>query len=114
MAIVMWIYEDVMFCVPLYTWNKRGIWSRPAHLQPEYVALRHYDDDEFENQGEYKPIVARSRKDFDPNCSVHLTGAIPVKCEEDVGRAGRVTEESFAHLWDLWESLHDKAKRQRY
>ncbi|KAK3055558.1 hypothetical protein LTR09_003478 [Extremus antarcticus] len=92
MVVVLWIYEEILFCVPLYTFGKRG---------PKY-------------QGNYKPIEAQTRYPCEPTSTVHITGAIPVRCEEDIGRCGRVTEDSFGRLVDMWDSLYNKAKTQRY
>jgi len=40
MVVVLWIYEEILFCVPLYTFGKRGISSRPHWLIPEYVSVK--------------------------------------------------------------------------
>ncbi|KAK5165920.1 uncharacterized protein LTR77_008844 [Saxophila tyrrhenica] len=65
MVVVLWIYEEILFCVPLYTWDKRGVSSRADNLQPEYVSVKNVKDRDFQNQGRYQPVEATSRKEFD-------------------------------------------------
>ena len=92
-----------MYCVPLYTWNKKGLSQMPPHLLPEYVSMRDASNSQFRNQGMYDPVVAHhTRWAFDPNSTVHITAGIPVRCEEDISRCGRLTEESFQNLLELW------------
>lgn len=114
MVIVLWVYEEILFCVPLYTFDKKGLKTKPKQLKPEYVSVRNASDEEFVNQGLYPPIAVHARRPLDVDTTVHITGGLAVMCKEDIARCGRLTKDSYTHLVNLWNHLYDAACQQSF
>ena len=117
MAIVLWTYAQDVFCLPVYTFKGQGVLSKPAWLVPEYVCLQNDDDSNFRNHGQYDPVVAyrkRTRLPFHPQATVHINGGFKLPCVADVSYCGRLTEESYLHLMDLWKRSFDNARLRQY
>ncbi|KAK3073721.1 hypothetical protein LTR53_004418 [Teratosphaeriaceae sp. CCFEE 6253] len=113
MLVVLWIYHEDMFCLPLYSFNRKGIQSKPECLRHEYVSVRNVKDTNFVNQGTHAPIAARHRtKPFSPETAVHITGGVKVGCNEDIAFCGRTTKEGYAQLVKLYEEVSRKAKSE--
>lgn len=113
MVVVLWIYKRHMFCVPLYSFEGQGLNKKSTFIQPEYVCLKNEDDKDFKKQGIHPPIVATYiKKPFDPNTTVHLTGGMKVSCVEDIAFCGRITQDSYEKLLQLWEQQADSARQK--
>ncbi|KAK3112381.1 hypothetical protein LTR53_011399 [Teratosphaeriaceae sp. CCFEE 6253] len=114
MMVVLEIYGQDMFCLPLYAWSGKGVETKPEWLQREYVCMTNSTDTDFVNHGIYKPIVIENnRYPMDPKTTIVLTGGTRVGCNEDIGRGvGRVTRKSCLHLVNLHRKLCDEAQKQ--
>lgn len=115
MMVVLWIFQADMFCLPLYSFTGRGISSRPAPLQKEYVAMKNVGDGAFVNHGVYPPVEVQCRRQpMTPATSVHLVGGLRVGCVEDISMVGRLTEQSYVALVALWQALNDQAQNEAW
>lgn len=114
MVVVLWVYEDILFCLPLYTFDKKGLSGKRRELRPEYVSVRNDSDQNFQNQGDYPPIVVNTRHPLDVDTTVHITGGLPVLCREDIARCGRITKDSYTRLADIWSKLYKGARKETY
>lgn len=113
MAIIMWIYDHDIFCLPLYSFGGRGLRAKHGNALKEYVALRNADDKNFQNHGSLPEVVAQADfKDLDANTAVHLSGGFKVECCDDTAISGRMIESSFHRLVRLWEDLTGVAREQ--
>lgn len=115
MVIILYIYSEHMFYLPLYTWSKRGISSRPRGVKGEYVGLKDATAQKYDNKGSYPPIVAASRKKaWHPATSIHLTGGGTVECKDDIAFYGRVEKPSYLRLRKLYKDVVEQAEGQPY
>jgi hypothetical protein len=95
MAIVLWIYERDMFCIPLYTHDGTGLRNKSDRLRQEYVCVVNArDEHNFYNQGFYDPLLVNSRRPFHPDTAAHMAAGFRVACNDDIQFAGRITETS--------------------
>ena len=110
---MLWMHQVDMFCLPLYSFQDKGIQSKPAFMRREYAPVKNYDDHEFLNQGVYPPIEVQNRtKPMSAMTSVSLTGGMRVGCNEDISMVGRVTEKSYRDLVKLWQTLSSEAQSE--
>lgn len=115
MMVVLWIFQQHMLCLTLYSFQGRGIQAKPVFLQDEYVSMKNVGDKAFQNQGQYKPIeVAMNKWSVSPTTAVHLTGGVKVGCEEDIAKIGRITQESHKNLVKLWTTLNQAAQNEAW
>ncbi|KAK3641377.1 hypothetical protein LTR56_006887 [Elasticomyces elasticus] len=110
MVVVLYIHRKDLFCLPLYSWNGKGVTNKPRDQMREYNST---DGNNFHNQGVHKPVVIEKNKyPLTPATTVALTAGLKVDCQEDIQDVGRLTEESYEHLFTLWLSLSEQARDQ--
>lgn len=115
MMVVLWLFEQDMFCLPLYSFEGKGIQGKPAWLRKEYVSMKNASDRDFRNQGFYDPVaVQMRRKPMNPMTAVHLTGGTRVGCQEDISMIGRMTQEGHRQLVRLWRTLNQAAQEEAW
>ncbi|RMY68348.1 hypothetical protein D0864_11363 [Hortaea werneckii] len=115
MMVILFIYEQDMLCLPLYTWNKGGISRRPACLKKEYVGLKDAKNNEYVNYGDYNPVVIEgNRRPMHEHSTVVLSAGCKVGCNEDILSVGRLTERSHDYLVELWQKLNLKAEAEAW
>lgn len=117
LAVILWIYEEDMFCVPLYSFDGAGFIQKPNWLHGEYVSLGNTDDKNFKGQGINPAVFANRRANsnpFHPLSAVHLAGGFKVACRANNSYCGRLTEESYFSLVQMWQKLCNKCKPQQY
>lgn len=114
MFIVLWIHEQDMFCLPLYSFDGKGLRSKAPFLREEYVCVKNWDATQFENQGPHSPVVVKANKPMDVNTTIHLSGGTKISCQEDTSLSGRVGVKGFYELMQLWQDLAKKAQSQPY
>ncbi|TKA74514.1 hypothetical protein B0A55_08043 [Friedmanniomyces simplex] len=115
MLIVLWVYSQDVFCVPLYSFEGKGIQGKPETLRKEYVSVRNEADKRFVNQGLYPPIpVVSTKKPLTPMTAAHLTGGIKVNCSEHIVLCGRATMAGYERLLELWNDLCLKAQSESW
>ncbi|KAK3723479.1 hypothetical protein LTR37_001731 [Vermiconidia calcicola] len=114
MMVVMWLHEQDMFCLPLYTFGFKGLASKPEYIKREYVCMMNYFDKDFWNQGPHRPVKVDSHRPMDPNTTVHITGGREVSYQGDVHRVGRLLQDSYYDLFSLWQDLSEDAQAERW
>lgn len=113
MAVVLWMYQRDMFCLPLYTFEHKGLSNKAQYLHKEYVSLRNKGSKNAVAQGPHKPIeVVCRKKPIDDETVVHIAGGFRVACNEDITFAGRLTQVSHTELCELWQKLSDDAQAE--
>lgn len=110
--VVMWKYEQTLFCLPLYSFGFRGLSSKPEFLKKEYVCLVDVNEQGFVNQGPNPYLQSTSRKPLDPKTTVHITGGREVECEADTNLVGSLTPASYGRLFKLWQDLSIAAQAE--
>jgi len=116
MLVVLMIYEQTMYCLPLYTWSGRGLGSRPAWLKKEYVAMKNaqhkklYPGEPFVNDGVHDEIEVICRHPVKVQTTIQLTGGVKVDCCGDVNTVGRLTQTGYKRLMALWQKVNEDAK----
>ncbi|KAK4950807.1 hypothetical protein LTR10_010800 [Elasticomyces elasticus] len=111
MLIVLWIHQQDLFCVPLFSFGGKGIRGKPEWLRKEYVSVRNKGDKKFDNQGPCPPVdVVAWKKPMHPMTAVQITGGTKVNFSEDIAFCGRTTEDGYNHLLELWNELWMKAQ----
>lgn len=117
MVVVLWMYAEDMFCLPLYSFEGNGFMAKPTWYHAEYVSLGNEGDQNFKGQGLYDPIFAThkpTRDPFHPQSAVHLGGGFKVACRANNSYCGRLTEASYYALVQLWQDQCNKSKKQKY
>jgi hypothetical protein len=114
MMVVLFIYMQDMYCLPLYTFGDRGLKEKPEHLKKEYVCMENVGDEGFVNQGPHPPVQVLMNHAVKPNTTVHLTGGVRVGCNEDIYIGGRMTMKTYYELVDVWSNLVDGAKEEQW
>lgn len=115
MMVILWMYQYDMFCVPLYSFEGKGIAKKPDFQKREYVTMKNVGDKDFVNDGLYPPVEVRNRtKPMDPKTVVHITGGMKVNCSEDITMVGRLEVASYRHLVRLWTQLSQEAQSEGY
>jgi len=113
MLVVMWMYKQDMFCLPLYTFESKGIQGKPDYLRQEYVSVQNASDKKFENQGVHDPIAAKAfTKRFDAVSAVHITGGVRVGCNEDISLCGKLTRRGYTQLVGLFNDSREEALKE--
>ena len=112
MMVVMFIHIQDMYCLPLYSFNNRGLQAKPEHLKKEYVCMANDGDIGFVNQGVHPPVIIQAHHRVLDNTTVHLTGGVRVGCNELVHSAGRLTRKSYYGLVGVWSELVNGAKTE--
>jgi len=98
MMVVLFIHQQSLHCLQLYSFSGRGMGAKPVTQQDEYVSLRNAGEQSVQ-QGPHKPLEMFAHRPIDgSNTTVHLTGGIKVGCNEDITRVGRLTQESYYDL----------------
>lgn len=109
MMVVLFIFHESMFCLPLYSFSERGITARPEHIQKEYVCMKNVDDVNFVNDGLYPPVEVKARlKPLSPETTIQMTGGMRVSFDEEVANVGRLTQKSYRHLVRLWQGVNEQ------
>lgn len=114
MVVVLWMYKETMFCVPMYSFNGKGLRSKPKHIKEDYVSVVNKGDVNFENQGVHPPIQVECKWPVDKNTTIKLVGGVDVPYKADIAKAGRLPRESFGRLMMLWKNLSGTAWGQPY
>ncbi|KAK5692825.1 hypothetical protein LTR17_025235 [Elasticomyces elasticus] len=113
MMVVLYIYSQDMFCLPLYSWNGKGAGGRPEDLKHEYVGVKNSTDTYYENHCDHKPVVIEGNHNpMTPATTIVLTAGLKVDCREDINKVGRLTKPTYAHMLSLWRDLSVKAQQQ--
>ena len=112
--IVMWKYKREMFCLPLYSFGKKGLRSKPEWIKNEYICMMNVGDKDFDNQGKYPPVEAKcyNGRSLDSNTTVHITGGVKVAYDEDIRKSGRMERQSFDDLIEIWLTLSRDAQNE--
>jgi hypothetical protein len=105
MMVVLFIHQQDMFCLPLYSHENRGLDGKPDHIKKEYVCMFNQGDEDFVNQGVYSPVEVIANRPVLATTSVHLTGGTRVGCNEDITGVGRLTRKSYQELVELWDKV---------
>jgi hypothetical protein len=114
MMVVLFIYMQDLYCLPLYTFGDRGLKEKPEHLKKEYVCMANVGDRLFVNQGPHSYVQAQMNHPVKPNTTVHLTGGQRVACNDDLFIGGRLTKKTYYELVDLWSTIVDTAKEEQW
>lgn len=113
MMVVLWLFQDAMFCLPLYSFGERGITAKVENLQKDYVCMKNVDDNDFLNEGAYDPVEIKAyKKPMSPETTVQLTGGMRIMFCEDIAPVGRLTQKSHRHLVALWEDRNQVAMNE--
>ncbi|KAK3713079.1 hypothetical protein LTR37_008764 [Vermiconidia calcicola] len=117
MLIVLWKYEQAMYCLPLFSFGKRGISAKPVFLRHEFVSVKnedhdyHFPTEPFQNHGVYEPVeVLTKLKPLDVTTSVHIAGGVKLDCCEDIKKVGRLTFSGYKRLLKIWQDLSDASQ----
>lgn len=112
MLVVMYIFGEDMFCLPLFTRSGRGIASRPARLRKEYVAMKDHDDTAFKNDRLYSPVVVCCRrKRMDAATGVILTGGRTIGCNKNIAPVSHLEQSGYTRLELLYQERVRKAQK---
>jgi hypothetical protein len=114
MAIVLYIHGEVMFCLPFFSFQGRGIGAKPKDIIAEYACVRNDDDTHFINGGVHEPVAVNMNHPVDDKTTVHLTGGFMVECKADISKIGRVPKKSYFALTQLWKNSIATAARDAY
>lgn len=110
---VLYIFHDDMVCLPLFTWNGRGIMSRPKETRREYVATVNYEDETSKSEGFYPPVVVRcNKKPIHAATAVVLTAPGTVGCNEDISAVGKLEKESYVRLEALYRGTIAESQKE--
>lgn len=113
MLVVLFKHAELMYCLPLYSFTGRGILSRRPDVIHEYTQLMDVKHSAgFKTAGKHAPIEFKhkySDSSLLPETVIHLTGGLSVNWEEDISKVGRLTEEGYENLVELWRDLSDAA-----
>lgn len=102
--IVLLKFKTTMFCIPLFTFGKRGI--------DEYIELIRYvagttDLNQSEEQERLDFIHDQPDRPWSDLSTVHITAGWTVGWKEDIQKIGRLTKTSYTRLMKLWKE-HNK------
>ncbi|KAK5165922.1 uncharacterized protein LTR77_008846 [Saxophila tyrrhenica] len=118
MLVVLMVFEQSMYCLPLYTFSGRGLGSRPPWIRKEYVAMRNAEHDllfphePFVNSGLHPHVDVVCKCPVKRETSVQLSGGIKADCCGDVFKIGRMTEDGYGLLLELWQTMSEEAESQ--
>lgn len=112
-AVVLWVTETQIFCVPIFTYQGRGVTSRPWKQRFEYICLRSYNDNNYINDGNYDPVVTKSGILSNKSC-IHITAGFVMECKSDISMHGYLDKKSHDRLYDLWQKLTEDAKQKTH
>jgi len=57
-------------------------------------------------------VIIQAHHPVLPNTTVHLTGGVRVRCNEDMHNAGRLTRDSYYELLGVWSELVNGARTE--
>ncbi|KAI5356621.1 hypothetical protein Slin14017_G129950 [Septoria linicola] len=106
MFIILWMADEHMFCLPLYSWNRLGI-QKKVQFIVDYVCIGN-----LKYKGRYRMIGTHDplwfeHKDpdgeLDNSTTCHIAGAHTVLYDEDIRMVGRLEAGSYTHLLQLWD-----------
>lgn len=112
MVVVMYITCESMFCLPLHTFDHKGLQSKPNGMRREFVCVKNEDDAKFVNQSINAPAEANCNRPLDPLCVINLADHIEVGCQDGIVKAGEMTDAGFTRLLALWEGVVSQAKKE--
>jgi len=113
MMVVLYCHTQDMTCLPLFSFEGKGIQGKPEHLRHEYVSVRNEKDNRFVNQGPHQPVAAKyAYKPFDPMSAIHLTGGKMVGCNEDISFCGRLTRSGYTQVITLYKNVCKAAESE--
>ncbi|KAM3418525.1 hypothetical protein BST61_g4503 [Cercospora zeina] len=115
MFIVLWLTEEEMFCLPLYSWNQVGI-EKKRHVINDYVCVGNWKyRHTFVSSGTHKPIWFVHRfpdGELTSTTTCHIAGGKHVEFREDISYVGRITGQSYGALMELWEERNEEFRTQ--
>lgn len=112
--VVLYIHQQDMFALPLYTHSGSGLTKKPAYLKNEYVSMKNVGDEGFLKLSDHAPVeVQCRRRPMDKETVIQLTGGVKVGCNEDISPVGRITERGHVHLMALWEEITARARDEK-
>ncbi|SMR52181.1 unnamed protein product [Zymoseptoria tritici ST99CH_3D1] len=106
MFVILWTNQLDMFCLPLYSFEGRGLSGKKEDHKADYVCMVNKGREaSFNNQGKYEPVVFESynRRPMADETTVHLTGGVTVDPRGDISFVGRLDLRSHVHLMGLWQ-----------
>ncbi|KJX95665.1 hypothetical protein TI39_contig4099g00021 [Zymoseptoria brevis] len=116
MFVILWINQLDMFCLPLYSFQGKGLAAKKDYQRFDYVCLKNKGvaGATFKNLGKYDPVVFESynKCPMTDETTVHLTGGISVDPRENISLIGRLDEQSHKHLAKLWQDRVDESKNK--
>lgn len=105
MMVVLYIHQQDLHCLPLYSFSGRGLAAKAQQQQHEYACLRNAGD-KTAFPGPYEPLEIVAHRPIDgKNTTVHLTGGLKVGCNEDITPVGRLTQDSYYALQTIWNQV---------
>jgi hypothetical protein len=113
MFVILWINQLDMYCLPLYSFEGKGLVGKKDYQKDDYVCLRNKEaGSSFKNEGNYKPVVFESydRRRLTDETTVHLTEGVTVDPRGHISFVGRLDEASHKHLLGLWQDRVNLAK----
>ncbi|GIZ40848.1 hypothetical protein CKM354_000417100 [Cercospora kikuchii] len=106
MFIVLWMTEEEMFCLPLYSWQNTGIQKKRKYIQ-DYVCVGNFNKkDKFRHSGVHEPVWFVHKYpdgELTDATTCHIAGGKYIEYKEDITKVGRITGSSFAALNELWQ-----------
>ncbi|KAM0719616.1 hypothetical protein Q7P37_003746 [Cladosporium fusiforme] len=113
MLVVLFIFAQDLYCLPLYSFGDRGLRAKPDHLHGEYVCVANEGEEKgFVNQSPHRFVVVSARRRVAASTTLHLTGGVRVGCNEDITAAGRLTRDTYFDLVELWQRVVKDASRE--
>ena len=113
MAIILFMYDRDMFCLPLYTYGGTGLIKKQDYIH-EFASVMNVGDQNFVNKGNYDPIPVKCGRPLDANTSVHLAGGLTVNYCEDTKIVGEIAQPVHDSLLHLWLRLATAAQTERW
>lgn len=116
MFIILHIHLEGFFCLPLYSFESRGIKAKCGPRQVEYISVMDMAHKAtFENvSAHYKPLVHvhdNPNNNLSPDTVCHLTGGVRVSWQEQILPVGRLTQDSFMELLKHYKNLCETAEQ---
>ncbi|PIB01497.1 hypothetical protein CB0940_00182 [Cercospora beticola] len=115
MFVVLWLADEEMFCLPLYSWNQVGMIRKQGYVK-DYVSLGNWKyRDSFKPSGVHPAIwfVHRNEvSELTDTTTCHIAGGKHVEYQEDISYVGRITKSSYEALLDLWGTRNDEFTNQ--
>ncbi|KAF2172227.1 hypothetical protein M409DRAFT_49951 [Zasmidium cellare ATCC 36951] len=110
-------HQNVLFCLPLYSFEGQDLACKPDKLKWEYIPVMNKGDTKFRNPGKLQACEVETydpKRPMKKTSCIQLTGGVKVDPVEHISFVGRMDQASYARMLAFYDRRYEIAKQKAY